>query len=447
MTQEEKAKAYDEALKVAVAAHKDEDKHLKATLERIFPELKESEDEKIRKELIDALKRYNKRHVSTNNRHPHFEGIEVDKALTWLEKQGKETSWKPSKEEMDVLYGLAYITNQYDEHKEEVITCLYQDLKREFFNDSSYENMFPNTEDGVRRRSTIQVLEYARSLDNYNQYGKEDIDKNIAWLEKQGEKEKEVTCTYEVEVGNGNIKALVTEKIPTDKVEPKDYSSTDPHFFKPTDKVEPKFKVGDWIISNSDMQFNIIAEITSIRNSLYYIRNIYGNEGYETWDSLRDNYHLWTIQDAKDGDVLARNNDILSICIFSRFDGINNKYSSFLCRCGLEGEELGQELSINGYHDDSKDYVPATKEQRDLLFAKIHEAGYVWDIEKKELNKIEKKSVEWSEEDEVFLKDTIECVDFVYKNYSTHKDIYKNLSNNTIDILEWLNSLKKRMEE
>lgn len=56
-----------------------------------------------------------------------------------------------------------------------------------------------------------------------------------------------------------------------------------------------KFKVGDWIISNSDMQFNIIAEITSIRNSLYYIRNIYGNEGYETWDSLRDNYHVWTI--------------------------------------------------------------------------------------------------------------------------------------------------------
>ena len=48
--------------------------------------------------------------------------------------------------------------------------------------------MFPDTEDDVRRRSTIQVLEYARSLDNYNQYGKEDIDKNIVWLEKQDKK-------------------------------------------------------------------------------------------------------------------------------------------------------------------------------------------------------------------------------------------------------------------
>lgn len=41
MTEKEKAKAYDEALKKASAAHKDEDRHLKATLERIFPELKE----------------------------------------------------------------------------------------------------------------------------------------------------------------------------------------------------------------------------------------------------------------------------------------------------------------------------------------------------------------------------------------------------------------------
>lgn len=115
-----------------------------------------------------------------------------------VEEEDEETNWKPSKEEMDVLYGLAYITNKYDEHKEEVIARLYQDLKREFFNGSSYENMFPDTEDDVRRRSTIQVLEYARSLDNYNQYGKEDIDKNIAWLEKQGKSALETRTDNEL---------------------------------------------------------------------------------------------------------------------------------------------------------------------------------------------------------------------------------------------------------
>lgn len=41
MTEKEKTKAYDEAIERASAAHKDEDRHLKATLERIFPELKE----------------------------------------------------------------------------------------------------------------------------------------------------------------------------------------------------------------------------------------------------------------------------------------------------------------------------------------------------------------------------------------------------------------------
>ena len=37
MRQEEKAKAYDEDLERASVAYKDDDRHLKATLERIFP--------------------------------------------------------------------------------------------------------------------------------------------------------------------------------------------------------------------------------------------------------------------------------------------------------------------------------------------------------------------------------------------------------------------------
>ena len=136
----------------------------------------------------------------------------------WLEKQDKKSSWKPSKEEMDVLYSLSYITNEYDEHKEDVITHLYQDLKREFFNDSSYENMFSldNKEDDMRRISTIQVLEYARSLDAYNQYGKADIDKNIAWLKKQGE-----------------TSPILSNSSNTGKNKPK----FDPKTFQPFDKV------------------------------------------------------------------------------------------------------------------------------------------------------------------------------------------------------------------
>ena len=36
----------------------------------------------------------------------------------------------------------------------------------------------------------------------------------------------------------------------------------------------------------------------------------------------------------------------------------------------------------------SKEFHPATKEQRDFLFQKMHEAGYEWDADKKELKSI-----------------------------------------------------------
>lgn len=78
MTQEEKAKAYDEAVKEASIAYKDEDKHLKATLERIFPELKESEDERIKKNCIHFLELQKQHHAAT---------FEIEECIAWLEKQ------------------------------------------------------------------------------------------------------------------------------------------------------------------------------------------------------------------------------------------------------------------------------------------------------------------------------------------------------------------------
>ena len=242
MTEKEKAKAYDEAIERTKKLYSNE------IAEEIFPELKESEDEKIRKEIISILRnaywtsnknRFNELVAWLENQRDKDKLIQelgeykvkytqevlekyinntsnkdderlrktaiaflkdfaekgyenAVECIDWLEKKGKKSSWKPSKEEMDALYSLSYITNEYDERKEDVITHLYQDLKQEFFNNSSYENMFSldnenNKEDDIRRRSTIQVLEYARSLGVYNQYGKADIDKNIAWLKKQGE--------------------------------------------------------------------------------------------------------------------------------------------------------------------------------------------------------------------------------------------------------------------
>lgn len=105
MTEKEKAKAYDEVLKKASAAHKDEDRHLKATLERIFPELKESDDENIRTWIIDDI-RYNINNEPLNNSEYKKK---AEKAIAWLEKQGEEykvssdkPEWIPSTEHPQV---------------------------------------------------------------------------------------------------------------------------------------------------------------------------------------------------------------------------------------------------------------------------------------------------------------------------------------------------------
>lgn len=269
-----------------------------------------------------------------------------------LEKQDKKSSWKPSKEEMDVLYSLSYITNEYDEHKEDVITHLYQDLKQEFFNDSSYENMFSldNKEDDVRRKSTIQVLEYARSLDAYNQYGKADIDKNIAWLKKQGEPSPILFNSSNI--GKNEQKSA--------------------------DKIEPKFKIGDWVVN----RFGDSWHIDSLDKKNYQVSDGKGNYNYFPI-SKQDEMHLWTIQDVRDGDVIFY--DEGWICIFKCIHGI--WYSSY-CFITDDGE------FHTGYERHAVDSTihgnahPATKEQRDILMKAMNNAGYIWNAKTKTLRRL-----------------------------------------------------------
>lgn len=98
----EKAKAYDEALKKASAAHKDEDRHLKATLERIFPELKEGDDERIKKNCIHFLELQKQHHAAT---------FEIEECIDWLEKQGEQLADK-SEPRFEVGDWVVFITSE-----------------------------------------------------------------------------------------------------------------------------------------------------------------------------------------------------------------------------------------------------------------------------------------------------------------------------------------------
>ena len=215
---------------------------------------------------------------------------------------------------------------------------------------------------------------------------------------------------------------------------------------KNANKVEPRFKVGDWVVIDGEVLH--VKEVTE--------------DGYLTDEGglipfrNEKEAHIWTIQDAKDGDVLACENDIV---IFKE-NSYNPKDKSgcmfVYCSCN-NFYEIG---GIN-----PTDYKPATKEQRDTLFARMKEAGYEWDAEKKELKKIDfnpddlieeshqqqaddlidmvtEKSAEWSEEDD----DMLYKVTAVINRLCSEGKEYVWSVNTLKKLFYWFKSLKDRVQ-
>lgn len=103
---------------------------------------------------------------------------------------------------------------------------------------------------------------------------------------------------------------------------------------------------------------------------------------------FQDNSRLWTITDAKPGDVLANDHNILILKELNYGWWTNGIPTSVYAYCGIKPNgnfELGKEhwCFCGTLH-----IRPATSEERDLLFAKMKDAGYEWDADKKELKKI-----------------------------------------------------------
>ena len=98
-----------------------------------------------------------------------------------------------------------------------------------------------------------------------------------------------------------------------------------------------------------------------------------------------NSYHLWTIKDAKEGDVLSYETDEGDIWIMIYW----SLYEPY------EGHVHYHALLVNDDFTDKgtcciciDDLKPATIEQHELLFRKMKEEGYQWDKNKKELIKL-----------------------------------------------------------
>ena len=327
MTEKEKAKAYDEALERAKKLHD------KIDIKEIFPEHNQSEDERIRKEIISILR--NAYWTSNKNR--------FNELVAWLERQGKEEHGLKSFKDEDVCKFMQYIEKQA----------------------KAYEFNLPNR--------SYDIYAFTKDL--------------LVWLEKQSEQESSQinervwlylisdVLTWKDGIGQYLDDPRVQElaKKLCKEYAQKLYNSSN------TGKNEQKFKVGDWIITPT----NKVLRITSIEGISYRFNN---ESHYWPICYCDEECRLWTIEDAKDGDVLACNEEILLFKAYS----VQGRISLY---CWYNGQ-------TNNFHDKEvidtlltkrNEICPATQKQCDLLFQKIKEAGYKWDTEKKELKKEKSK--------------------------------------------------------
>lgn len=140
--------------------------------------------------------------------------------------------------------------------------------------------------------------------------------------------------------------------------------------------TKPRFKVHDWIIFNK--AFTIPIQVIDIKekDNIYVCRTMYGYCGNYSITEIDRKYHLWSIEDANDGDILVLNGKPF---IYS-----HNKYGKNYCYIDDCGQfRVNFNLVLEG-----NCVCPATKQEHDLLFTKMREVGYEWDEKKKELRKI-----------------------------------------------------------
>lgn len=400
MEEKDYKKLYEDVLERAKNGLKDKNYYLsqsaKEVTEFLFPQLKETEDEKVKRELTRFLINFNNGYYSKPSEN------EIDSWIKWIDKKCEQNHTDEVKPKFNVGDWIVY---------EGLGTYKVVEIHEGWYsvidsNDRRWSVMFEK--ESLCHLWTIQdandgdVLYFSDETivifkDLYNattfhsychiEYGlfvvKDDMPD---WWEGKGfqpaTKEQRDLLFQKMKENGYEWDA---EKKELNKIEKQGEQN-------PTDKVEPKFKVGDWVVYNRDDYSREIIQVYDIRDGRYYFTdNIHFSWSIKECD---EKCHLWTIQDANDGDVLATKKG--NPFIYDK-DRYNNGLAYYYA-----GLDVNKELTLKSPHHMLAHFgelcsiFPATKEQRDLLFQKMKEAGYKWDAENKKLNKIEQEST-WNE--------------------------------------------------
>ena len=352
------------------------------------------------------------------------------------------------KEALEIIKGNLDALNEISETGADVVNI--QSIKNCFY------RAFPELAESKDERIRKALIQgFNECLDSSSHYPKnaikywhdiviEDI---LAWLEKQESVEEIVERCKNSWYNEGKIAGMTEGLTDDEKYQQGWHDALEKQGEqKPADMVEPKFKVGDWVVKKDGEKFfggSKVAQITKIDKEQYWF-------DCGTWLEDED-IRLWTIEDAKDGDVLVASDG--SIFLFAGVVDCACKY--YVAITTDNYVKINKEVE-GGYWETSRAVHPATKEQCDTLFAEMKEAGYEWDAEKKELKKIEKErpllsdffnseyergkadaikeiKSDWSEEDEWKFSDILALLRGG-----------ENCHYNTPDLFAWLKSLKER---
>ena len=378
----------------------------KAAIESLFSELKESEDERIRKKIIDYFRGSVGLGVSIG-------GVSVKDMVSWLEKQGESNETKAKMFLINKGYPI--------------------DANGKF---PTYEEMYDIIKEGLEKQGEQNPVIVPKFRVG-----------DIVRRKSDGLEAKVVNITNDnIEVKCADWTDFILdykwepiEQKPTDKVKPKfkvgdkivednefgmvggeitDIDDTHyelnggcryipiPHQDnyklveqRSADKVEPKFHKGDWVVSNLDKKARQISEVHFDEyNSYYVVDGRFVN--LEVYDRL---HHLWTVQDAKDGDILCTYECCEPKIVFILKGAPKKHYAlSYHCYYNIMYPHFASDSEKGCLAPNDEDVKPATKEQREQLEKAMADAGYTFDFERKGLRKIEENPA-WSEEDESIL--------------------------------------------
>ena len=143
---------------------------------------------------------------------------------------------------------------------------------------------------------------------------------------------------------------------------------------------EPQYKVGDWVVNGT--RTCCVGEVLG-KQIMVIAPSLFG--GVKTFCDAAD-VHPWTLEDAKKGDFLAVDDEMIFIS-----KGADDNVCNYFACYDLKKQQFYDDDGCSSLYKDKM--RPATDEEVSLLKEQIDIHGYHWNLDKMELEEKRKENI------------------------------------------------------